>query len=350
MLGGPAELLRDFWYYALPGAALVRGRTRRVTLLGEPVLIGRTADGGVFALRDICPHRGIPLSYGEFDGREVSCAYHGWRFGTDGRCTAIPSLMPDQVVHLDRIGVAAYPCREVQGNIWVFVADGERAPNVTPPEPPRVPLADGAVPQIAIDSVFPCGVDDTAYGLMDPTHAAFVHTSWWWKKDARRLRPKEKRFEPAPLGWRMTRHRLSAEHRIYRLLGGVPTTEITYSLPGVRVEHIEAGRHAAVSLTALTPASAQETVVHQCLYWTADWLAPFRPVVRALARRFLEQDRNVVVKQQEGLVYGPRLMLVDDADTQAKWFAQVKAEWLRARAEGRPFENPVERRTLRWHS
>ena len=350
MLGGPSELLRDFWYLAMPGRALARGATRRAMLLGAPVLVGRATDGSVFALRDICPHRGIPLSYGSFDGREVTCCYHGWRFGTDGRCTAIPSLMPDQTVHLDRIGVDAYPCREVQGNLWIFVAEGDRSPARPWPDPPRVPLADDAVPQIAIDSVFPCGIDDTVYGLMDPTHAAFVHTSWWWKKDARRLRAKEKRFEPAPFGWRMARHRLSAEHRMYRVLGGVPTTEIAYSLPGVRVEHIEAGRHAAVSLTALTPLNARETVVHQALYWTASWLAPFRPIVRTLARRFLEQDRGVVVKQQEGLAYGPRLMLVDDADTQAKWFAQVKAEWLRARAEGRPFRNPVTARTLRWHS
>ena len=91
-------------------------------------------------------------------------------------------------------------------------------------------------------------------------------------------------------------------------------------------------------------------MVHQALYWTVGWLVPFRPVVRLLAARFLGQDRDVVVKQQEGLTHKPRLMLVDDADTQAKWFAQVKAEWLRARAEGRPFQNPVTARTLRWHS
>jgi hypothetical protein len=41
---------------------------------------------------------------------------------------------------------------------------------------------------------------------MDPTHAAFVHTSWWFKKEATKLRPKEKHFEPIKLGWRMVRH------------------------------------------------------------------------------------------------------------------------------------------------
>ena len=55
------------------------------TLLGEPILIGRDAAGAPFALRDLCPHRGVPLSCGSFDGKEVECCYHGWRFATDGR-------------------------------------------------------------------------------------------------------------------------------------------------------------------------------------------------------------------------------------------------------------------------
>ena len=59
--------LREMWYYALPGERLRRGKTLAKMLLGEPLLLGRAGDGKVFALRNICPHRGIPLSYGSFD-------------------------------------------------------------------------------------------------------------------------------------------------------------------------------------------------------------------------------------------------------------------------------------------
>jgi prophage tail gpP-like protein len=58
----------------------------------------------------------------------------------------------------------------------------------------------------------------------------------------------------------------------------------------------------------------------------------------------------VVVKQQEGLAYKPNLMLVDDADTQAKWYHRLKQEYLKAQEEGRPFKNPVEARVLRYQS
>ena len=354
MLESSQPMLRNFWYLALPGAKLARGRTLAVSLLGEPVLLCRGDDGQVFALRDICPHRGIPLSHGSFDGREVACCYHGWRFAADGHCTAIPSLTPDQEIAVARIRCGAFPCREVQGNIWVYLPEkSARLPRADIEDLPPVPELPGfgdLVPQVSISQVFNCGADTAAFGLMDPTHAAFVHTSWWWKKSARELRLKEKHFEPAPLGWRMKRHRLPPENRVYLLLGQEVTTEITYALPGLRIELIEGDRHKAASLTAITPLNERETLVQQALYWTLPWTAPLRPLARYLANVFLTQDRRVVDMQQEGLAHDPSLMLIDDADTQAKWFYRLKREWLRAAEEGRPFENPVKDCTLRWRS
>ena len=350
MLDGTTPLLRDFWYLALPGRALRRGQVKGLRLLGEPLVIGRTNDGGVFALRDICPHRGIPLRYGSFDGRELACGYHGWRFAPDGRCTEIPSLTEDQDFDVGAVCVRAYPCREVQGNIWVFFASEGREAVPDLPPVPLVPGFDGAAPQVSLSRTFPCHTDHAAFGLMDPTHAAFVHTSWWWKKQARKLRHKEKHFEPAPLGWRMKRHRLPPENRAYKLLGDEVTTEITYSLPGLRVEAIEGSKHSAVALTAITPIDETTTEVHQALYWTPGWLAPFRPIAKWLAGVFLEQDLDMVVKQQEGLAEKPKLLLVDDADTQAKWFHRTKQAWLRAVEAGQPFETPIQERTLRWRS
>ena len=65
---------------------------------------------------------------------------------------------------------------------------------------------------------------------------------------------------------------------------------------------------------------------------------------------FLDQDGRVMARQQKGLRFDPVLSLIDDADTQARWYYMLKREYRRARAEGRPFENPVRARTLRWRS
>ncbi len=337
--------LEKLWYFALPGPWLKRGQMLAKTMLGQPVLLARDADGKPFALRDICPHRGIPLSRGRFDGREVECCYHGWRFGGDGRCTAIPSLTEGQKFNLDRVRVRRYPCREVQGNIWVYFGDEDDAPG----DPPAVPEIGDRQPALIETIHFPSPLDHAVVGLMDPAHGPFVHQSWWWRS-RRSIHEKSKAFAPSPRGFTMVRHPPSSNSLAYKLLGGAVTTEISFQLPGIRIEHIRAGRHAVVGLTAVTPINEAETQVTQVFYWTQPWLTPLKPVARHFMRAFLKQDRDVVVMQQEGLAHDPRLMLINDADTQAKWYYRLKEEWTRAQAEGRAFKNPISAQVLRWRS
>src|SRR5437867_2814509 len=55
-----AAPLREAWYYALPSRRLRRRAAGAKLMLGEPILIGRNSPGTPFALRDLCPHRGMP--------------------------------------------------------------------------------------------------------------------------------------------------------------------------------------------------------------------------------------------------------------------------------------------------
>jgi phenylpropionate dioxygenase-like ring-hydroxylating dioxygenase large terminal subunit len=148
----------------------------------------------------------------------------------------------------------------------------------------------------------------------------------------------------------MKRHRLPPENRMYRPFGRVVTTEISYQLPGLRIEQVQSERHTLVGLTAITPLDAKSSDVHQVFWWTPKWMTLVRPLLRHFAGSFLDQDRDVVVLQQEGLRHNPALLLIDDADTQAKWYFRVKREWLRAAEEGRAFENPLREKTLTWKS
>ena len=66
-----ALMLFGFWYRAVPSEAVSRGKLVPAMLLEIPLVIGRDADGRAFALRDACPHRGMPLSCGSFDGQQV---------------------------------------------------------------------------------------------------------------------------------------------------------------------------------------------------------------------------------------------------------------------------------------
>lgn len=352
------NFLKDIWYSAGPAADFKPGSMAHRTLLGEPILVGRDHGGEVFALRDICPHRGVLLSAGLLKstgngtaGSEVECPYHGWRFGTDGGCTAIPSLVPGQTMDVGRIKVRSYPVEERQGLIWIFMAETPHAGAPTLPAP-IIPLVGEAARPLLVEAMtFHCNVDHAVIGLMDPAHGPFVHKAWWWR-DSGTIHAKAKNFRPSPLGFTMSSHKPSSNSALYKVLGGEVKTEISFQLPGLRIEQIQVGakRH-IVGVTTVTPITADTTEVRQLFYWNIPWLALARPFLRSMALTFLDQDRSMVDLQAEGLKYDPRLMLIDDSDMQAKWYFQLKREWQNAQAEGRAFMHPIKEETvLRWRS
>ena len=104
-------MLTGFWYRALAADRVHRNQLYKATLLEIPLVIGRDRLGQPFALRDSCPHRGMPLNCGRFDGENLECGYHGWQFDVhDGQCQLIPSLTADQNLKVDRIYAGSYAC------------------------------------------------------------------------------------------------------------------------------------------------------------------------------------------------------------------------------------------------
>ena len=84
--------VRNAWYVIAWDHEVPEGGLLARTVLGEPLVVYRTADGGVTVLEDRCVHRQAPLSLGRREGDALRCGYHGLRFGPDGRCTEIPGM------------------------------------------------------------------------------------------------------------------------------------------------------------------------------------------------------------------------------------------------------------------
>lgn len=343
-----SDLLLDFWYVAAPAAKLARGKMLPVTMLGEQVLLVRDNAGVISALKDFCPHRGIPLRHGTFDGCEVECCYHGWRFNTEGTCTSIPSMV-EAKTDISKIKTGRYPAVDQDGLIWVYIPAGMLVgePAFAPPTMPA------AIPGgfKLVDSVlFPCPIDHAVIGLMDPAHGPYVHRSWWWRTK-RSMHEKSKKFAPTARGFKMVSHAPSSNSFAYKILGGKPVTEIAFELPGLRTEHITIGRRDVVLLTALTPINETQTMLHQFVYSNLPLLNWLRPLLLPFGRSFLRQDLDIVKKQQEGLQGDhPSLLLLGDADAQALWYYRLKKEAVAAQEDGRTMENPLKERTLRWRS
>lgn len=347
--------LTDSWYFACASSEVKPGQQFRRIILGQPVLLGRTASGQPFALRDICPHRLVPLSAGrqvETNGQPtVECPYHGWRFGTDGQCKLMPSLVSPDAYPTDKVRVRSYPAHEANGMVFIYVAHNPRSADAPVVPPPAFDIGE-LKPKFIVSDLFNAHMDDAVVGLMDPAHVPFVHNQWWWRPPSTGLRLKEKPFEPRTRGWAIARHQPSGNSLAYKaLFGGRVTTEIAFQIPGYRWEIVENDKARVFTLTCLTPQEPKKTLITQVTYWTgAPLLDIAMPVLKPAARKFLGQDGRMVDLQNTGMAYQKSMMWIDDIDVQAKWYLTLKKEWAASRTEGRDFANPIQPRTLRWRS
>ena len=101
------EVLKRYWLVACRESEL-RRKPVGVTVLDEPVVLFGT-ERGIHALRDVCPHRRVPLSKGWVKGDAIVCPYHGWEFVGEGTCRRVPGLVDDACK--ERIRATALPVR-----------------------------------------------------------------------------------------------------------------------------------------------------------------------------------------------------------------------------------------------
>ena len=76
-------------------------------------------DDRVYAIEDLCPHLGFPLSEGIMQAGEVICSWHGWHVRLeDGRCGR------------ERGATKVFPCEVRNGDVYVRLF--ESPPNMNP--------------------------------------------------------------------------------------------------------------------------------------------------------------------------------------------------------------------------
>jgi hypothetical protein len=81
------------------------------------------------------------------------------------------------------------------------------------------------------------------------------------------------------------------------------------------------------------------------------WLPFGAGLLKYVFAKFVEQDRQTMEKQTEGLRHNPHMMLVDDADRPAKWYFQLKQAYMEMRRTGGEFRHPMGGPlTLKWRS
>jgi len=97
------------------------------------VLVRLQVDGPPMVFSAHCPHRLVPLAMATVVDGTLQCAYHGWRFGPDGRCAAVPSL--GAVANVPPRAHLPEPprVRERDGQVWLQLQP-DRPVEATPRE------------------------------------------------------------------------------------------------------------------------------------------------------------------------------------------------------------------------
>lgn len=91
-----------------PAAELGPGMLRAIEIDSQPVVV-RNVGGTLYAIENICPHRGGPIAEGEIANGAITCPWHDWSFDlASGQNTMNPAAT-----------IRLFPCRVEGGNVVV---------------------------------------------------------------------------------------------------------------------------------------------------------------------------------------------------------------------------------------
>jgi Phenylpropionate dioxygenase and related ring-hydroxylating dioxygenases, large terminal subunit len=162
--------VRNAWYVAGWSHELAAETPFAISILGERIVIWRTASGALHALEDRCVHRLAPLSLGRCEGERLRCMYHGLLFDADGKAVEIPGQ--PQVTPQAR--VRRYAVVDRHSWLWVWMGEAEEADErLIPPavglDHPDYILGHGHLDYAAEARL----INDN---LLDFSHLTFVHS------------------------------------------------------------------------------------------------------------------------------------------------------------------------------
>jgi nitrite reductase/ring-hydroxylating ferredoxin subunit len=117
---------RRGWYAVSLSNGVSPGTSNGTRLFDEEIVVWRDANGMLHVWADRCPHRGMRLSFGFVRSDRIACLYHGWQYGSDGRCRhtpAHPGLQPPE-----SIAVWRHSTHEALGLVFAHFGEAKETP------------------------------------------------------------------------------------------------------------------------------------------------------------------------------------------------------------------------------
>lgn len=289
--------LARHWFPIAYSDELDAGKPLARTLLDEPLIAYRTTARQIVVARDLCIHRGVPLRHGWQEGDELVCAYHGFRYGADGRCTAIPA-QPDLPVP-PKLRLSTVASLERHGLVWVCL---DPAPDAAPGLPDWPELSDPAYRMMHFTPPeWNCTPGRQLENFIDVAHFSWIHTGTFGNRERPEVAPYEVIRTPAGF------------HVDYRYLAANPDSAKTASDTGSVIQRLmtydlhlplacrlvleyDGGRRHCI-FDVPTPVSHRKTRIFFFVARNFDHHIPADEIL-AFERKVLSEDRPIVESQR----------------------------------------------------
>lgn len=283
--------LAPFWY-PIAFSQEIKDKPFAARLLDERLVAFRV-NGQVTVMRDLCLHRGAPLSSGWVANGRIVCGYHGFEYSADGKCVCIPA-QPGAAIP-SKLKVPTFPAQEKYGLVWTRLAD-----NGPSPFPEFNEWDDPNYLRVLPNSVeLNAAAGRQVEGFLDVGHFAFIHLKSFG--EANNPEVPSYAVELTPAGFRadylstVSNYANSFKHlnppgfkwrRLFETW--LPfTAKLTVFFPNDGKLHI---------LNAASPVSARKTRVFVPICRNFDKNAPLQPTLDFNHQVFAE-DKEIVEQQ-----------------------------------------------------
>lgn len=283
------EALAPYWHPVAFSHEL-KERPLPARLLETDLVVWRSGTG-VAATQRYCAHRGADLCGGEPGAQGLRCGFHGWTYGSDGRCVHVPS-QPGVPIP-SRARLAAYRAVERYGLVWVCLAAEPAAPLPEWPE-----LEDGSVTTVPLPRLdWNVAAGRMVEIVLDVAHLSWVHRGTFGNPEQQEVPAYDVEHRPGGLRAQIVYPALSPS------IGGAPPrvdkTTLTYDVTLPYAARLAFKPTLFYTHTVYAVASPVSEEKMQCFYF-----ASYHPRIRNFADMFvksetaiLEQDRVVAEGQ-----------------------------------------------------
>lgn len=96
------------------------------SVMNEPIIISRPAEGEIRVCMNMCLHRGVAVASGCGNAKDFSCPYHAWLFDVGGKLIAAPGMKESEVDMTDA-RLKQLPVKIWRG--WIFTNFADQPPS-----------------------------------------------------------------------------------------------------------------------------------------------------------------------------------------------------------------------------